>query len=44
MIADSMIPEAYEESGYLIGILAIPGFLMAFILYKFWILKDIKVG
>lgn len=34
MLADSMIPEAYEEGGYLIGILTILGFLTAFILYK----------
>jgi hypothetical protein len=29
-----MIPEAFEEGGYLIGILTILGFLTAFILYK----------
>jgi ZIP family zinc transporter len=34
MLSDSMIPEAYEEGGYLIGILTILGFLTAFILYK----------
>ena len=34
MLADSMIPEAYEEGGYLIGLLTILGFLTAFILYK----------
>jgi ZIP family zinc transporter len=34
MLADSMIPEAYEEGGYLIGFLTILGFLTAFILYK----------
>jgi ZIP family zinc transporter len=35
MLADSMMPEAYEEGGYLIGILTILGFLTAFILSKF---------
>jgi zinc transporter, ZIP family len=35
MLADSMIPEAYEEGGYLIGISTILGFLTAFILSKF---------
>lgn len=35
MLADSMMPEAYEEGGYLIGILTIMGFLTAFILSKF---------
>jgi ZIP family zinc transporter len=34
MLADSMIPEAYEEGGYLIGSLTILGFLTAFILSK----------
>jgi ZIP family zinc transporter len=34
MLADSMMPEAYEEGGYLIGILTILGFLTAFILSK----------
>ncbi len=34
MLADSMIPEAYEEGGYLIGLLTICGFLTAFIIYK----------
>jgi len=34
MLADSMIPEAFEEGGYLIGLLTILGFLTAFILYK----------
>lgn len=34
MLADSMIPEAYDEGGYLIGFLTILGFLTAFILYK----------
>jgi ZIP family zinc transporter len=34
MLSDSMIPEAFEEGGYLIGILTILGFLTAFILYK----------
>jgi hypothetical protein len=29
------MPEAYEEGGYLIGILTILGFLTAFILSKF---------
>ena len=35
MLADSIMPEAYEEGGYLIGILTILGFLTAFILSKF---------
>lgn len=34
MLADSMMPEAYEDGGYLIGILTVLGFLTAFILYK----------
>ena len=34
MLADSMIPEAYETGGYLIGLLTILGFLTAFILSK----------
>ncbi|MFZ3085604.1 MAG: hypothetical protein WA097_03035 [Candidatus Hydromicrobium sp.] len=34
MLADSMIPEAYEEGGYLIGSLTILGFLTAFIISK----------
>jgi len=34
MLADSMMPEAYEEGGYLIGILTVLGFLTAFILSK----------
>jgi len=34
MLADSMIPEAYEEGGYLIAILAILGFITAFIMSK----------
>jgi len=34
MLADSMMPEAYEEGGYLIGFLTILGFLTAFILSK----------
>src|SRR4030043_274472 len=34
MLADSMMPEAYEEGGYLIGFLTILGFLTAFILLK----------
>jgi ZIP family zinc transporter len=35
MLADSMMPEAYEEGGYLIGSLTVLGFLTAFILSKF---------
>jgi len=35
MLADSMMPEAYEEGGYLIGFLTMLGFLTAFILSKF---------
>jgi len=34
MLADSMIPEAYENGGYLIGFLTILGFLTAFMLSK----------
>jgi len=34
MLADSMMPEAYEEGGFLIGFLTILGFLTAFILLK----------
>ena len=34
MLADSMMPEAYDEGGYLIGFLTILGFLTAFILSK----------
>ncbi len=34
MLTDSMIPEAFEEGGYLIGLLTILGFLTAFILYE----------
>ncbi|MHB1276018.1 MAG: ZIP family metal transporter [Candidatus Humimicrobiaceae bacterium] len=34
MLADSMMPEAYEEGGYLIGLLTMLGFLTAFILSK----------
>ena len=34
MLADSMMPVAYEEGGYLIGFLTMLGFLTAFILSK----------
>ena len=34
MLADSMMPEAYKEGGYLIGFLTMLGFLTAFILSK----------
>jgi zinc transporter, ZIP family len=34
MLADSMMPEAYEAGGSLIGFLTMLGFLMAFILSK----------
>jgi len=34
MLADSMMPEAYEEGGFLIGFLTMLGFLTAFILSK----------
>ena len=34
MLADSMMPEAYEEGGFLIGLLTMLGFLTAFILSK----------
>lgn len=35
MLADSMIPEAYEEGGTAIGLLTVLGFLVAFILSRF---------
>lgn len=35
MIADSMIPEAYEEGGFTIGMLTVLGFLAAFIISRF---------
>ena len=35
MLADTMMPEAYEEGGFLIGILTVIGFLVAFILSRF---------
>jgi len=34
MLADSMMPEAYEEGGFMIGFLTMLGFLTAFILSK----------
>jgi ZIP family zinc transporter len=34
MLADSMMPEAYEEGGFLIGFLTMLGFLTAFVLSK----------
>jgi ZIP family zinc transporter len=34
MLADSMMPEAYEDGGFLIGFLTMLGFLTAFILSK----------
>lgn len=34
MLADSMMPEAFEEGGFSIGILTVLGFLLAFILAK----------
>lgn len=34
MLADSMMPEAFEEGGFSIGILTVLGFLTAFILAK----------
>ena len=34
MLADSMIPEAYEEGGVSIALLTILGFLVTFILSK----------
>jgi ZIP family zinc transporter len=34
MLADSMMPEAYEEGGYKIGILTILGFLVAFVMSR----------
>lgn len=35
MLADSMIPEAYEEGGTAVGLLTVFGFLVAFIISKF---------
>ncbi len=35
MLADSMIPEAYEEGGTAVGLLTVLGFLVAFILSRF---------
>jgi len=35
MLADSMMPEAYEEGGYIVGTLTILGFLTAFLLSRF---------
>jgi ZIP family zinc transporter len=35
MLADSMMPEAYEEGGVLIGLLTVTGFLTAFIISRF---------
>jgi ZIP family zinc transporter len=35
MLADTMMPEAYEEGGFSIGILTVVGFLVAFILSRF---------
>ena len=34
MLADSMIPEAYEEGGFSIGLLTLLGFLTAFVISK----------
>lgn len=34
MLADSMMPEAFEEGGFLIGFLTVFGFLMSFILSR----------
>jgi ZIP family zinc transporter len=34
MLADTMMPEAYEEGGFLIGILTVLGFMVAFIIQK----------
>lgn len=35
MLADTMMPEAYEDGGFLIGILTVLGFLTAFIISRF---------
>ncbi len=35
MLADTMMPEAYEEGGFAIGILTVLGFLVAFLLSRF---------
>jgi zinc transporter, ZIP family len=34
MLADGMMPEAYKEGGYLIGILTILGFLLSFVMSR----------
>lgn len=35
MLADTMMPEAFEEGGFTIGILTVLGFLVAFVISKF---------
>lgn len=35
MLADTIMPEAYEEGGFTIGILTVLGFLVAFVLSRF---------
>lgn len=35
MLADTMMPEAYEEGGFTIGLLTVLGFLVAFVLSRF---------
>ena len=34
MLADTMMPEAYEEGGFLIGLATVLGFLLAFIISR----------
>lgn len=35
MLADTMMPEAYEEGGFMIGLVTVLGFLIAFIVSRF---------
>ncbi len=35
MLADSMMPEAYKEGGFLVGLLTLLGFLVAFVMSRF---------
>jgi ZIP family zinc transporter len=34
MLAGSMMPEAYEEGGYVVSILTIAGFLVTFVMSR----------
>jgi len=35
MLADSMMPEAYDDGGFSIGLLTVFGFLTAFIISRY---------